>query len=108
MQAGLVNLHFRVFAITDMGLAVFSSSLQSQGMGLARSQIGSIEHLEAQAMLMRSLPDDSEGMSASMRQNIWQPVVDELAKLEIETSPDELAAMDFEIIPTREVRLLFD
>jgi hypothetical protein len=106
-QPGLVNLNFRLFALIDMGVPIFSAALQSQGMGLSRSSVGSLERLEDLAVSWRPRPDDEEAATA-FRQNLWQPVVDELAKIDIQTDPETLAALDFEMVPVRAVRELFD
>lgn len=100
---GTVNLSLRLFAVLDIGASVVSPGAAST-VAPDLKRLRSLDDVEAISLVgfrLGQLPTDH-------RQAIWSGLVDELAKFDVQTDPETLQALPFELVPTREVRELFD
>ena len=104
VDPGIVNLYVRLFAITDHGLAVMDERPQSQTYGTNRSDLASLDDLEGKLVAMLRFED----LPSEHRKMIWQPLLDELSKIfNIQSDPETLQSLPFELVPVRAVRNLF-
>jgi hypothetical protein len=99
----IVNLSIKLFAVLEMGVAVFDPRPQSQGMGFNRGSIKGVAGLED--YLISSLRYDE--LPAEHRKAHWQPLLGELEKYEIQSDPETLRSLPFELVPVQAVRDLF-
>ncbi|HEU5105264.1 MAG TPA: hypothetical protein VFU11_05440 [Solirubrobacterales bacterium] len=99
----IVNLSIKLFALLDVGAAVFDPRAQSQGIGFDRGSVKDLAQLEDH--LLVGLRHDE--LPAEHRQAHWQPLLAELEKYEIHSDPETLRSLPFELVPVQAVRDLF-
>lgn len=94
-QAGLVNLHVRLFALVDSGLTAIDPRPQSFAW---TSSQGPLPALEGLADKISSSLRDAD-LPSGHRQASWSRVVAELKGFGIETDPETLQALPFDAVP---------
>src|SRR5215218_6188309 len=99
----IINLGIKLFAVLDIGVAVFDPRAQSQGVGFDRDAIKDLAQLEDH--LLAGLRHDE--LPAEHRQAHWQPLLGELEKYKIHSDPETLRSLPFELVPVQAVRDLF-
>jgi hypothetical protein len=94
-----INLYVRLFARLDSGVLVFSADVSGTTASVQRDQLNQLEEFVLMALRVDQLPADH-------RQGQWRGVLDQLATLNINTDPETLIRLPFELLPDAEVRAL--
>jgi hypothetical protein len=105
---GSTSIHVRLYAKTDMGLLAIDPRPQSYGAAIPREALKRGEDY-AQIGLVVAPEFHFEELGEGRTQGPWHGVIEELkSSFEIETDPETLQALPFELIFDRELAEEFD